>query len=28
MVLECLGDFEGGCCEVEERFESIEEIIK
>ena len=26
-VLECLGDFEGVCCEVEERFESIEDLI-
>ena len=27
LVLECLGDFSGVCCE-EERFGSIEEIVK
>ena len=27
LVLECLGDFSGVCCEEEERFGSMEEII-
>jgi len=27
LVLECLGDFSGVCCEEEERFGSIEDII-
>jgi len=27
LVLECLGDFGAVCCEEEERFGSIEEII-
>jgi len=28
LVLECLGDFGAVCCEEEERFGSIEEILK
>ena len=27
LVLECLGDFSGVCCEEEERFGSIEEVV-
>jgi hypothetical protein len=28
LVLECLGDFSAVCCEEEERFGSIEDILK
>jgi len=28
LVLECLGDFSDVCCEEEERFESMEDIIR
>ena len=27
LVLECLGDFSGVCCEKEERFGSIDEVV-
>ena len=28
LVLECLGDFDAACCEEEERFGSIKEILR
>jgi transcriptional regulator with XRE-family HTH domain len=28
LVLECLGEFSAVCCEVEEGFESIEEVVR